>query len=197
LRRRRADAERNREKLLDAASALVKEGQGDLSLAAVAERAGVGIGTLYRHFHNRDALVAALYRNEVERLHDAAGTLAKKLPPQQALKAWLDQYAALMTVKYGFADAMKSAMKSDAEIFTHSRSRLAGALSLLLQAGADAGLIRRDVQAEDILIAVAAQVSASLNGQGAEQRRERLLGLTFDGLCYGATAEPTPPAGRG
>jgi AcrR family transcriptional regulator len=187
LRRRRADAERNREKLLEATSALVKEGQSELSLAAVAERAGVGIGTFYRHFHNRDALLAALYRNEVERLETAAATLAKELPPLEALKTWLDQYAALMMVKYGFADAMKSAMKSDAEIFTHSRSRLAGALSSLLAAAADAGLVRRDAQAEDILIAVAAQVSASLHGQGAEMRCQRLLGLTIDGLRYGAT----------
>jgi AcrR family transcriptional regulator len=187
LRRRRADAERNREKLLEATSALVKEGQSELSLAAVAERAGVGIGTLYRHFHSRDALLAALYRNEVERLQAAAATLAMELSPLEALKTWLDQYAALMMVKYGFADAMKSAMKSDAEIFTHSRSRLAGALSSLLGAAADAGLIRRDAQAEDILIAVAAQVSASLHGQGAEKRCERLLGLTIDGLRYGAT----------
>ena len=190
MRRRRADAERNREKLLDAASALVMEGQGELSLAAVAERAGVGIGTLYRHFHSRDALLAALYRNEVERLQAAAETLAKDLPPLEALKAWLDRYAALMMVKYGFADAMKSAMKSDAEIFTHSRGRLAAALSSLLDAAADAGMVRCDVEAEDILIAVAAQVSASLNGEGAEKRCRRLLGLTLDGLRFGAAAEP-------
>lgn len=186
MRRRRADAERNREKLLDAASALVMEGRGELSLAAVAERAGVGIGTLYRHFHSRDALLAGLYRNEVERLHDAAGTLARDLPPLDALKAWLDRYAALMMVKYGFADAMKSAVKSDAEIFTHSRSRLRAALSSLLDAAADAGVVRCDAQAEDILIAVAAQVSASLSGEGAQKRCERLLGLTLDGLRYGA-----------
>jgi AcrR family transcriptional regulator len=190
LRRRRADAERNREKLLDAASALVMEGRGELSLAAVAERAGVGIGTLYRHFHSRDALLAGLYRNEVERLHDAAGTLARDLPPLDALKAWLDRYAALMMVKYGFADAMKSAVKSDAEIFTHSRSRLRAALSSLLDAAADAGVVRCDAQAEDILIAVAAQVSASLSGEGAQKRCERLLGLTLDGLRYGAVAVP-------
>ena len=190
MRRRRADAERNREKLLDAASALVMEGRGELSLAAVAERAGVGIGTLYRHFHSRDALLAGLYRNEVERLHDAAGTLARDLPPLDALKAWLDRYAALMMVKYGFADAMKSAVKSDAEIFTHSRSRLRAALSSLLDAAADAGVVRCDAQAEDILIAVAAQVSASLSGEGAQKRCERLLGLTLDGLRYGAATVP-------
>ncbi|HEY6630096.1 MAG TPA: TetR family transcriptional regulator [Rhizobiaceae bacterium] len=189
MRRRRADAERNRDKLLDAASALVMEGRGALSLAAVAERAGVGIGTLYRHFHSRDALLAALYRNEVERLQAAAETLARELPPLEALKAWLDRYAALMMVKHGFADAMKSAMKSDAEIFTDSRSRLASALTSLLDAAADAGAVRCDVQAEDILIAVAAQVSASLHGEGAEKRCRRLLGLTLDGLRYGAVAD--------
>ncbi|MCX7306029.1 MAG: TetR family transcriptional regulator [Hyphomicrobiales bacterium] len=188
LRRPRADAERNRQKLLDAASALIKQGKGELSLAAVAHEADVGIGTLYRNFHDRDALLAALYRSEVERLHDAAEMLAKDMPPLEALRAWLGLYADLMTVKYGLADAMKSALKSDAQIFTHSRSRLAAALSALLSTAAEAGVIRRDAEAEDLLIAVAAQVSASIGGAGAGERRARLLGLMVDGLRFGAAA---------
>lgn len=180
----RVDAARNRQKLLDATSALVAENPGELSLAGVAERAGVGIGTLYRHFPSRDALLAGLYRNEVARLHASAGRLAREKPPLQALTAWLERYAALMAVKYGFADAMKSALNSDAEVFSQSRAELAGALSALLDAAADAGEVRRDVDPEDVLMAVAANISASLHRDGAEARGKRLLGLIIDGLRY-------------
>lgn len=186
MRRIRADAARNRDKLLTATSALVAEGGGDLSLAAVAERAGVGIGTLYRHFPNRDALLSALYRAEVDRLHEAAAELAKSVPPLDALKAWLGRYAALMTVKYGLADAMKSALKADTGTLLHSRDQLGGALSALLEQAADAGEVRRGIVPEDILMAVAATVSASLGTPDADRRRERLLGLILDGLRFGA-----------
>ncbi|WP_442583039.1 TetR/AcrR family transcriptional regulator [Mesorhizobium sp. ASY16-5R] len=180
----RADATRNREKLLDATTALVAEKRGELSLAAVAERAGVGIGTLYRHFPNRDALLAGLYRNEVARLKAEAGVLAEKLPPLQALTTWLEHYAALMAVKYGFADAMKSALNSDAEVFSQSRVEAAGALSALLDAAANAGAVRRGIDPEDVLMAVAATISASLYREDSAARGKRLLGLIVDGLRF-------------
>jgi AcrR family transcriptional regulator len=180
----RADSARNRQKLLDAVSAFVAEKRGDISMAAIAERAGVGIGTLYRHFPSRDALLAGLYRNEVARLHAAAEALARDLPPLQALTAWLERYAALMTVKYGFADAMKSALNSDAEAFSKSRAELAGALASLLSAAADAGAVRRDIDPEDVLMAVAANISASLSRGDSEQRGKRLLRLVIDGLRF-------------
>ena len=153
----------------------------------MAERAGVGIGTLYRHFHNRDALLAALYRNEVERLEAAAATLAKELSPLEALKTWLDQYAALMMVKYGFADAMKSAMKSDAEIFTHSREQTAGRalLAARCRRRCRSGPVRRPGGRHSDRGRCASV--GELDGEGAQKRCERLLGLTIDGLRYGAT----------
>ncbi|MFI0843370.1 TetR/AcrR family transcriptional regulator [Mesorhizobium sp. IMUNJ 23232] len=180
----RADAARNRERLLDATSALVAEKAGELSLAAVAERAGVGIGTLYRHFPNRDALLAGLYRNEVARLKAEADILARELPPLEALTTWLEHYAALMAVKYGFADAMKSALNSDAEVFSQSRVQAAGALSSLLEAAAEAGAVRRGIDPEDVLMAVAATISASLNREDSAARGKRLLGLIVDGLRF-------------
>ena len=189
----RADAARNREKLLDATSALVAEKRGELSLAAVAERAGVGIGTLYRHFPSRDALLAGLYRNEVARLHGAAARLARELPPLEALTAWLERYAALMAVKYGFADAMKSALNSDAKVFSESRAELAAALSALIGAAADAGLVRRDIDPEDVLMAVAASISASLNREDSQARGQRLLRLIIDGLRF-RTDDPAAEA---
>jgi AcrR family transcriptional regulator len=184
-RRPRADAERNREKLLEAASAVVAESH-ELSLAAVAARAGVGIGTLYRHFPSRDALLAAIYRNEVDRLHGVAAKLARQLPPFEALKRWLGGYATLMGMKYGMADAMKSALNSDAQVFSHSRVKLIEALSSLLEAAAAEGTIRRDADADDILLAVSASVSASRGRDDATRKAERLLALIIDGLRFGA-----------
>ena len=184
-RRPRADAARNREKLLDSASAVVAE-TGELSLAAVATRAGVGIGTLYRHFPNRDALLAALYRNEVDRLHRAAVRLGKELPPFEALKKWLGGYATLMRMKYGMADAMRSALNSDAQVFSHSRVKLIDALSSLLSAAVAAGAIRSDADPDDILLAVSASVSASRGRDDAAKKTDRLLALIIDGLRYGA-----------
>lgn len=184
-RRPRADAARNREKLLEAASAVVAE-SGDLSLAAVAARAGVGIGTLYRHFENRDALLAAIYRNEVDRLHRAAVRLAGELPPFEALKAWLEGYATLMGMKYGMADAMKSALNSDAQVFSHSRVKLIDALSSLLRAAAAEGTVRGDADPDDVLLAVSASVSASRGREDAARKADRLLALIIDGLRFGA-----------
>jgi AcrR family transcriptional regulator len=184
-RRPRADAERNREKLLDAGAAVVAESH-ELSLAAVAARAGVGIGTLYRHFPSRDALLAALYRNEVDRLHSAAARLARDLPPFEALKKWLEGYATLMGMKYGMADAMKSALNSDAQVFLHSRVKLIDALSSLLLAAAAEGTIRGDADADDILLAVSASVSASRGRDDAAKKAARLLALIIDGLRFGS-----------
>ena len=187
-RKTRVDAARNRAKLLDAAAAVVAE-TGELSLAAVAARAGVGIGTLYRHFPSRDALLAALYRNEVDRLHHAAVRLSNELPPFEALKAWLGGYARLMGMKYGMADAMKSAINSDAEVFSHSRARLIDALSSLLGAAVAEGSIRPDADPDDLLLAVSASVSASRGREDAADKAGRLLSLVIDGLRFGATDE--------
>lgn len=184
-RRPRADAERNRERLLEAASEVVGE-TGELSLAAVAARAGVGIGTLYRHFPTRDTVLAALYRNEVDRLHAVAIRLGRDLPPFEALKKWLGGYATLMRLKYGMADAMKSALNSDAQVFSHSRVKLIEALSALLKAAADEGTVRADADPDDILLAVSASVSASRGREDAARKVDRLLALIIDGLRFGA-----------
>jgi AcrR family transcriptional regulator len=187
VRRPRADAARNRDKLLDAASAVVAESH-ELSLAAVAARAGVGIGTLYRHFPSRDALLAALYRNEVDRLHSAATRLSRDLSPFDALKQWLAGYATLMGMKYGMADAMRSALNSDAQVFSHSRVKLIDALSSLLNAAAAEGMVRADADADDVLLAVSASVSASRGREDAVRKTERLLALIIDGLRFGANS---------
>lgn len=184
VRKPRRDAARNREKLIAATAALVAEGDGAFSLAAVAERAGVGIGTLYRHFPTRDALLAALYGNEVDRLRDLADKLLEDLPPLEALTAWIRRYAQLMAVKYGLAEAMKSALRSEQAIFAHSRTQTVGAMTRLLAAAGKAGEVRPGIDPQDVLSGTAAIVSATLGSEEGRKRAERLLGFLIDGLRY-------------
>ena len=166
MRRPRADAERNREKLLEATSALVKEGQSELSLAAVAERAGVGIGTLYRHFHNRDALLAALYRNEVERLEAAAANVGEGVVAARGAED-------LARPICGAHDGQIRLCRCDEigdevgcrDIHAFAQQTRGPRFRRCSMQPPMPGLVRCDAQAEDILIAVAAQVSASLTGR--------------------------------
>jgi len=186
MRKQRADAARNREKLIAAAAMLVAQGNGELSLASVAERAGVGIGTLYRHFPTRDALLAALYGEEVDRLRDVADMLAGELPPLEALTTWIGRYAQLMAVKYGLADAMKSALRSEQAIFAHSRRQTMEAMTKLLARAVEAGEVRPGIDPQDVLNGIAAIVSANLGSEESRKRSERLLGFLVDGLRYGS-----------
>jgi len=180
----RADARRNREKLLIAAAELFAAAEGDVTLSAVAARAGVGIGTLYRHFPTREALVAAVYRNEVDRLYDAAGALLRRLPPEAALSDWMDRYAAMVAAKRGMAEALARMRESDAETLAPIKSRIREAMTSLLDAGARAGVIRADADADDVLLAAAASIWAIADQPDWRQRAGRLLRLLLDGLRY-------------
>ena len=104
----RADAQRNRERLLATALKLFTFSKEEVTLSAVAEQAGVGIGTLYRHFPTRDALVEAVYRHEVERLSDAAPALLKEMPVEKALEEWLTRFMGLIAAKRGLKEAVRS-----------------------------------------------------------------------------------------
>jgi AcrR family transcriptional regulator len=180
----RADARRNRERLLATALKLFTSSREEVTLSAVAEGAGVGIGTLYRHFPTRDALVEAIYRDEVDRLADAAPALLAEMPPDQALETWLTRYAGLMATKRGLAEAVRSVFESGAEASAYSRERMREAIAPLLAAAVGSGKVRGDVKAEDVLLAVAATTWA-LAGQGDWQTRVRpVLRLIMDGLRY-------------
>lgn len=177
----RADAQRNRERLLDAAvNAFTREGP-DVTLESVAKAAGVGIGTLYRHFPTREALVEAAYRNELSRLCDAAPDLAATLPPDRALRAWMDRFLDYMTTKHGMADALRAVIASGGNPYAHSRDRMLTALDGLLTAGTTAGLLRRDVSTDDVLVALS---GVTLAAGKPDQRVQagRLLDLLLDGL---------------
>jgi AcrR family transcriptional regulator len=184
----RADAQRNREKLLAAATeAFAEEGEG-VALETIAARAGLGIGTLYRHFPSRDALIVAAYRHEVDSLCAAAKDLLAVQPPDEALRAWADRFADYIATKRAMGDALRSAVASDAPLFVDMRERILGALRLLLDAGAVAGTLRADVDPRDVM--------RVMNGiwylpSGPEWREDvgRMLDLVIDGLRYGVPAQ--------
>ncbi len=180
----RADARRNRERLLAAALKLFTSAKGEVTLSAVAEGAGVGIGTLYRHFPTRDALVEAIYRTEVERLADAAPALLKEMPADQALEAWLTRYAELIATKRGLKEAVRSVFEPGADASVFSRERTQGAVTLLLDAAAKTGRVRDDLRPEDVLRAVSAS-TWSFAGQGDWRESVRpVLRIIMDGLRY-------------
>ena len=189
----RADAQRNRDKLLTAATEAFAEHGENVALESIAARAGVGIGTLYRHFPSREALVAAAYRNEVDALCAAAADLSAALPADLALRAWAERFADYIATKRAMGDALRSAAGSDSPLFAETKARIVGALRLLLNAGAASGTLRADVDPTDVM--------RVLHGiwylpDGPEWRADvgRMLDLVIDGLCYGLPAAAPAPA---
>ena len=182
----RADARRNREKLLAAAAELFASEGTDVSLEAVAKRAGVGIGTLYRHFPTRDALIAETYRNEVAHVADGAAELLATLPPDQAMEQWLERFIAYAAAKRGMADALKQLSVSREELFPEARRRIGETIDTLLAAGVEAGTIRPDVTADDVYRATMAIWNIPDCDGWVDQART-VLRLVMDGLRYGAS----------
>jgi AcrR family transcriptional regulator len=179
----RADAQRNRDRLLEVAARAFAAG-GDPTLEAIAREAGVGIGTLYRHFPTREALVEAAYRNELARLCDAVGDLLQTNPPETALRLWMDRFVDYMTTKRGMKEALRAVVASGGNPFAHSRDRMVEALDLLLRAGAEAGTLRPDADATDLLAGLSGVSLAS--GEPAQRAQAgRLLDLLVDGLRFG------------
>ena len=179
----RKDAARNREKLLAAAVGLFAERGTEGSLEEVAKRAGVGIGTLYRHFPTRDALVEAAYRNEVAQLRAAADELLAELPPDQALEAWVRRFVEYGTAKRGMRDALQSIAGGGADLFAETRGQVTEGVAVLLRAGAEAGTLRSDVEPEDVLRAMGA-IWLVTEGDDFADQAMRILRLVLDGLRY-------------
>jgi len=179
----RKDAARNREKVLAAAVGLFAERGTEGSLEEVAKRAGVGIGTLYRHFPTRDALVEAAYRNEVAQLRAAADELLAELPPDAALEAWMRRFVDYGTAKRGMRDALQSIAGGGADLFAETRGQVTDAVAVLLRAGAEAGTLRADVEPEDVLRAMGAIWLVAEGDEFADQAM-RILRLVLDGLRY-------------
>jgi AcrR family transcriptional regulator len=190
-RQQRADACRNRDRLLEAAAAAFAAKGAEVPLEEVARGAGVGIATLYRHFPTRDSLIAAVYRHEVDILCQQADDLLATLPPDQALAEWMQLFVRHVARKRGMATALKSMMgESATSFFEETRGRAVAAATKLVEAGAAAGTIRGDIDGSDLLRAVGG-ICMSTDQERADAS-ERLVGLLFDGLRHGAGATATP-----
>jgi AcrR family transcriptional regulator len=181
----RADALRNRDKLLTVAVTAFTDLGADVPLETIAAEAGVGIGTLYRHFPNRSALIEAAYRHEVDQLCDAAPELLSVHAPDDALREWMGRFVQYAATKRGMADALRSAIASDSPIFAHTRTRIVAALRVLLEAGAADGTLRADADPEDVMRAMGAVWNVA-SGPEWQDQVSRLLSLLVDGLRYGA-----------
>lgn len=177
----RADAQRNRERLLEVAARVFSQAGPDVTLEAIAKEAGVGIGTLYRHFPTREALVDATYRNELARLCDSVGDLLQEMSPDDALRAWMDRFVDYMTTKRGMGDALRALIASGGDPFSHSRVSLTGAVATLLDAGSTVGVLRTDVQPDDVLLSLSG-ISLATADPAQREQAGRMLDLLMDAL---------------
>ncbi len=178
----RADAVRNRERVLEAAKVVFSAGGADASLEAVARAAGVGIGTLYRHFPTREALFEAVYRGEVQHLGDLAEKLKEqKMQPVEALRQWMRSNVRFVATKKGMSAALALAVDKNSKLVSSSSDRLARAVGGLLNRAIAAGEIRDDVSPEDLLRALVGM--CYLHDQpGWQTSVLRLVDVFIDGL---------------
>jgi AcrR family transcriptional regulator len=179
----RADARRNRDRLVEAAVGAFTRGGLDATLESIARDAGVGIGTLYRHFPTREALVEAAYRNELARLCDSVTDLLRDQPPEAAMRTWMDRFVDYMATKRGMADALRAVIASGGNPYAQSRDRLLAAVTTLLHAGTAAGTLRADVDPGDVLVGLSGLTVATADPAQRGQAG-RLLDLLMDGLRY-------------
>jgi AcrR family transcriptional regulator len=177
----RADARRNREKLIEAAAPAFAEHGTKASLEEIARSAGVGIGTLYRHFPTREHLVEVVYGREVEQLIDAADELQKREAPDVALEQWMLRFVGYIAAKRGMAESLKTLYASNSALFAKASGAVPQTLQRLVAAAAEAGLIRKDIQSADLLQALSGLYSAPDTPDWRDRSR-RLVGLLMDGL---------------
>ena len=183
--RLRQDAQRNRERILAVAVAAFTK-DANASLDGIAKTAEVGIGTLYRHFPTREALIEAAYRNEVEKLGAAAPELLKKYAPDEALGRLMHRFIDYMAIKRGMAEALRAVTAAGGDPYNQSRARLTEAVSLLLDAGKKQGVLRADAEASDVL----SMSVAILKMTDSPEQARRLAAILVDGLRYRAGDAP-------
>ena len=183
-RRLRADAQRNIDSLLEAAKTVFGTSGVDAPAKQIADLAGVGVGTLYRHFPQRSDLVKAVFQREVDACANAATTLAAAHEPGAALAKWLHRYTEFLATKRGLATALHSGDPAYCALPAYFMQRLGPALGSLLEAARASGEIRGGISAKDILHAVA-NLCVPVPGEGVAYS-QRMVALLIDGLRYGA-----------
>lgn len=185
-RRIRADAQRNLHALLKAAMAVFTKSGVDAPMREIAEKAGVGVGTIYRHFPERSDLIAAVFRREIDDCADAAGALAEAYPPDEALRLWVERYVDFIVAKRGLASALNSGDPAYDGLPSYFEEQLQPALAGLLDAAAAGGHVRVGVDAYDLLGAIAGLSACAAGREVDPARARRMVGLLLDGLRYGA-----------
>lgn len=177
----RADAQLNRDRLLEAAAEAFAHEGADTSLKAIARQAGVGIGTLYRRFPTREDLIEATYRNETTKLCESATSLLETMDPIAALREWMNRFIDYMLTKHGMSDALPSILAAHEGLRAGSRTMLRDAIGTLLDAGVQTATLRADVPADDVMMSLGGIALIA----GAEHERPlatRLLDLLIGGL---------------
>jgi AcrR family transcriptional regulator len=179
-RKPRMDALRNRERILDVAKGAFTRRGADASLDDIAKQAGVGAGTLYRHFPTRDALIEGVYRSEVEKLAAAALGFAAVMSPVEALRAWLLLFVDYIAAKHIIASALNSVAGGPSRLYEGSRSLVQGAIEELVKRAKKSGDLRKDIDASDLLRAV---IGVSYVGSGGDwqQSARRLVDILIAG----------------
>lgn len=180
----RSDAQRNRERILEVALAELTEA-ADAPLSTIARKAGVGQGTFYRNFPNREALVLEVYRYEMQQVSGTAAQLLRTRTPDQALREWMDRLAQYAMAKAGLADALRRTTSRYGSLAQLGHGPVTRAVTLLLNANEEAGTIRPGLTPDDFLLAIAGlwQIDPHSDWQ---PRAARLLDLVMDALRAGA-----------
>ena len=176
-RKPRADAQRNRQRILEVAKQAFTRSGADTSLDDIAKQAGVGPGTLYRHFPTRDVLLKAVYRSEVEKLAAAERKLAATKPPMEALRAWMLLFIDYIAAKKIIASALDTLLGGHAKVIEGSYAQIQGAIRALVKRGIQSGEIRKDLNAIDLLKALVgvAYTRASADWQRSARRLVDIL----------------------
>ena len=179
-RKPRTDALRNRERILEVAKAAFTRQGANASLEEIAKQAGVGTGTLYRHFPTRDELIEGVYRNEVEKLAAAAGRFAETMSPLEALRAWMLLLVDYIAAKHIIAPALNTIAGGPSRLHEGSRTMIQGAIDGLVKRAKRSGDLRRDLDAYDLLRAL---IGVSHVGSGADwqQSARRLVDILIAG----------------
>ncbi len=176
----RADAAKNRTRLIETAKAMFSEHGAEVGLEAIAKSAGVGIGTLYRHFPTRDKLIEAVYRTETQNLSEAASRLGETLPPVEALRAWLQLFVDLIATKQAISAALAS-MGGTTELYAESTAMITAAIGSLVNRAVASGEIRLDIEPLDLLRALAG-VAGTSSLPGWKESAKRLIDILIAGV---------------